>query len=255
MPDGNDPEARRGPTAFLVVLQLSAGLALLGAAALAGALFVRRPGENRLDAWAYALIPARLTWRAYRDVAELGSTVVFFASVAMLAVLAVFRDRARAVACILGPAAAVVVTEWVAKPLVRRPAVLGGSSYPSGTVTAVAAVATALVLVSPRLLRPLSALAGSAGVLAVSVAVIGLRWHYATDTVGGAFVGTGAVLMVDAAFHVPRLLGAGARKRRVRAGTRGDGRSGRAAHCQELRPRPLGVARPPEALEERYHHR
>lgn len=222
------------------MLELTAGLALLGAAALAGALFVRRPGENRLDAWAYALIPARLTWRGYQDVADLGSTAAFIGSVIVLAAVGAVRDRARAAACLLGPGAAVFVTEWVAKPLVRRPAVLGGSSYPSGTVTAVAAVATVLVLVSPRLLRPLSALIGAAGVLAVSVAVIGLRWHYATDTVGGACVGSGAVLLVDASLHVPRLL------RARLTGKPGD--HGGTAHGSRHEQVAPGVLRTPERL-------
>ena len=189
-----------------VVAELSAGIALLACAAVAGLLFVRRPWENRLDVFAYSVIPERLTWRGYLDLADLGSTAVFAGSVAVLALISALRDLARAVACVVGPVAAVVVTERIAKPLVARHGVLGGDSYPSGTVTAVAAVAIVLVLVSPWLLRPFTALVGAAGVFAVSVAVIGLRWHFATDTVGGALVGTGAVLTVDSVAHLPGVL-------------------------------------------------
>jgi membrane-associated phospholipid phosphatase len=185
------------------VAELSLGLVLLAAAALAGALFVRRPWENRLDVWAYSLVPERLTWRGYLDVAELGSTAVFAAGIAVLALVSAFRDLARAIACVVGPVCAVVVTERVAKPLVARHGVLGGDSYPSGTVTAVAALAVVLVLVSPWVIRPLTGVIGAVAVFAVSVAVIGLRWHFATDTVGGALVGSGAVLTVDALAHLP----------------------------------------------------
>lgn len=187
------------------ILELTAGIALLAAAALAGALFVRRPWENRLDVLGYNLIPERTTWRGYLDVADLGSTTVFLAGTAVLVMTVLWRDRARALACVVGPLVAVFVTEHVAKPLVARQGVLGGDSYPSGTVTAVAALAMVLVLVSPTLLRPLSALAGAFVVFAVSVAVVGLRWHYATDTVGGALVGCGSVLTLDAAAHLPVL--------------------------------------------------
>jgi membrane-associated phospholipid phosphatase len=195
---------RRGfPSLATTVAELAAGLALLAAAAVAGALFVRRPWENRLDVFAYSVVPARLTWRGYLDVADLGSTAVFLAGTGLCAAVAMWRDRARALACLVGPLCAVLVTEHVAKPLVARHGVLGGDSYPSGTVTAVAALAAALLLVSPRLLKPLSALAGALAVLAVSVAVIGLRWHFATDAVGGALVGAGAVFTVDALAHLP----------------------------------------------------
>lgn len=185
------------------MLELTAGLLLLIAAAVVGALFVRRPWENRLDVLAYDLVPARLTWRGYLDVAELGSTTVLFAGTAICAFVSLWRDRARTLACVAGPLCAVLVTERVAKPLVARHGVLGGDSYPSGTVTAVAALAMVLVLVTPRLLRPLAALLGVVAVAAVSVAVIGLRWHYATDTVGGTLVGAGSVLALDAMAHLP----------------------------------------------------
>ncbi len=189
----------------LTVVELTAGLAFLGCAAVAGALFVRRPWENRLDVVAYNLIPERLTWRPYLDAAALGSTKVFVVGVLVLAVLGLMRDRARALACLVGPVAAVFVTERVAKPLVGRHGVLGGDSYPSGTVTAVTALAVVLVLVLPRLVKPLGALVGAAAVAVASVGVIGLRWHYGTDVIGGILVGAGAVLSVDAALRLPAL--------------------------------------------------
>ena len=96
--------------------------------------------------------------------------------------------------------AAVGLNDGLFKPIVHR-TYLGALTYPSGhtaTVFALAATVAVLLLVPPR-----SAMARALGVLAlagtyvlgvvVAVGVIGLRWHYLTDTVAGAAVGTGTV--------------------------------------------------------------
>lgn len=201
-------------SAAALVLELTAALGLLVAAAVAGLLLVHRPWPNRLDVWGFSLVPEDLGSRAYHDVADLGSAPVFAAGILVLATASWWRDRARALAAVLGPALAVVVTERIAKPLVGRHAVLGGNSYPSGTVTAVAALAVLVVLVAPRLLRPLAALFSAVALLAVCVAVVGMRWHYPTDTLGGICIGAGSVLLVDALAHLPGTL----RSRADRAG-------------------------------------
>jgi len=77
----------------------------------------------------------------------------------------------------------------------------GDLSYPSGhtaAVFALAATATVLLLVPPRPARGgvlpglIPAAACVLGIV-VAVAVIGLQYHYFTDTVAGAAVGTGTV--------------------------------------------------------------
>lgn len=96
--------------------------------------------------------------------------------------------------------AAVGLNDGLFKPLVHR-TYLGALTYPSGhtaTVFALAATVAVLLLVPPR-----PAMARALGVLAVAgtyvlgvvvaIGVIGLRWHYFTDTVAGAAVGTGTV--------------------------------------------------------------
>ena len=78
----------------------------------------------------------------------------------------------------------------LAKPLVgRHLGLTGGTSYPSGTVAAVAALATAAVLVGPRLLRPLIAVAGglaAGGALVTSLAstfgAVSLIWRFRSST-------------------------------------------------------------------------
>ena len=90
---------------------------------------------------------------------------------------------------------AVGLDELLLKPLVDR--TYGGNLvYPSGHTTAVfalAATVTVLLLIPPqpakaaawRVLIPVAACALGA---IVAIAVIGLQWHYFTDTVAGAAV-------------------------------------------------------------------
>jgi membrane-associated phospholipid phosphatase len=193
--------------------QLLAGAALLGAAALAGLVFVHRPWPNRLDVWGDAALPASPSARWAQDLAHLGSLSALVVGVAAVFVIGIWRDWVRAFACAAAPLAAVLVVQDVAKPLVGRHLGLAGpTSYPSGTVAAVAALAVAATLVVPALLRPLVAAVGMAAVVGVAAAVVVLRWHYPTDALGGMAVGAGAVLLVDALAHLPWALAKGVRK-------------------------------------------
>ena len=64
-------------------------------------------------------------------------------------------------------------------------------------VAVVAALATAWVLAVPGWLRVAVAAAGSVVVVAMTVAVVALRWHYPSDALAGAAFGVGVVLAVD----------------------------------------------------------
>jgi membrane-associated phospholipid phosphatase len=96
--------------------------------------------------------------------------------------------------------ATVGVNEYLLKPLVHR-TYLGNLAYPSGHTTAVfalAATVTVLLLVPPRpgtakALRVLIPAAACVLGVVVAIAVIGLQWHYFTDTLAGAAVGIGTV--------------------------------------------------------------
>lgn len=189
--------SRRRPSRRETVTELLVGCFLLGAAALAGLVFVRRPWPNRLDAVGLRLLPPNSASRWAADVAHLGSSYVLIAGVAVLCVVAaVQRNWIRALSCLVAPLAAVLIVQTVAKPLVGRQ-IEGTLSYPSGTVTAVAALAAAAFLVVPRVAKPVVAVAGGIIVVAVCAAVVVLRWHFPTDALGGVCVGTGAVLAVD----------------------------------------------------------
>ena len=197
-PAGTGPE---------IAVEVGVGFALLVCATLAGMVLVHRPCPNRLDVAGFTLLPASPDSRKYHDIAAIGSFPVLIIGIGFATILSVWRDRARAVACLIGPALAVVVTERIAKPLVgRHVTVLGGNSYPSGTVTAAAALMVVIVLAAPRLFRMLLVLPACGVVLAVSAAVVGMRWHYPTDALGGICVGIGTVLLFDGIAHVPGLL-------------------------------------------------
>ena len=201
---------RRGPAAVSHVwtaIELTLGVGLLGAAALAGLLLAQRPGPNRVDAAGFFRVPSDPSSHIANEVVKLGSLPVLLAGVAVIFAVAVYRDWVRAFACAAAPIIAVEVVEHVAKPMVGREIGAGNFTYPSGTVAVVAALAAAVFLVSPRLLRPLTAVAGSLAVAAVGVAVLVLRWHYPTDVLGGICVGAGAVFFIDAVAHVPWLIG------------------------------------------------
>ena len=62
---------------------------------------------------------------------------------------------------------------------------INAASWPSGHATAATALALCAVLVAPRRLRPLVALAAAAYVLAASVALLVLAWHMPSDVIGG----------------------------------------------------------------------
>lgn len=181
------------------MMEMLLGCLLLAAATLAGLVFVHRPWPNQVDAIGFRLLPAHLSSRGAADVADLGSLTVLIAGVAVLCVVAALsRNWVRALTCLIAPIAAVLIVQTVAKPLVGRH--LGGSAsltYPSGTVTAVAALAAVAFLVVPWFARPLVAVAGGVVVAAVCAAVVVLRWHYPTDALGGVCVGAGAVFAVD----------------------------------------------------------
>jgi membrane-associated phospholipid phosphatase len=105
---------------------------------------------------------------------------------------------------------AVGLDEVLLKPLVHR-TYWGNLVYPSGHTTAafaLAATVTVLFLVpsqpakaaAARVLIPLAACV--LGVV-VAVAVIGLQWHYFTDTVAGAAVAIGTVCALALLLDLP----------------------------------------------------
>lgn len=169
---------------------------LLAWSGIAGAVVAGHPGENAIHRWGFAHLGASVHSAALVRISELGSLPVLIGGSVLAALIAFGRDRWRALACLAGPLVATVLAEWVAKPLVGR-RYLAVLTYPSGSVTAVAALATAFALGVPRWLRVPVAAIGVVVVGLEAVAVVGLRWHEPTDAVAGVALGAGVVLALD----------------------------------------------------------
>ena len=141
----------------------------------------------------------------------------------VLACVAVRRWQGGVLAAVTVPATA-VLTEFVLKPVIHR-TLHGALSFPSGhaAIMFTLAITSAVLLADPparrvpgavRLLLVLGALLTAA---AVSAAMVGMGFHYFTDTVGGAALGTAlpllSALLIDWAAGSRRVDEAGAARR------------------------------------------
>jgi undecaprenyl-diphosphatase len=195
----------RGP---LVGTRLRVPALAVGAVAVAllVLLAVRYAGQHgpggvdrQVDGWLDDHLGAHQ--RLARDVADLANAPVLALVVALIGAGCLLRGWPRgAVLAVAGPGLAAAITHFLLKPLVGR-TIDGGLAFPSGHTTG--AVATALVVVVLALRARLARAARAALVLAaaayagaVVVALIVGRFHYATDTVGGACVAVATVLGV-----------------------------------------------------------
>lgn len=113
--------------------------------------------------------------------------IVTLAAVALIAVAARRFDLALLAA--VGPLLAVVLASFVLKHVFGRRYYGGYLAYPSGHTTAMTATALVVLIAVAALGRPrltiaaavLAALAWTSGV----IGLVGLDYHYVTDTVGG----------------------------------------------------------------------
>jgi len=168
-----------------------------------GLLFADQASADRLD---HAIDSPVITW--FGGHRGLGGWLIFPGSplaagllAAAIAAACLIAGRLNgAVLAVAAIPAADGLNDGLLKPLVHR-TYLGVLTYPSGHTTAVfalAATVTVLLLAPPWRGKPgtLRVLVPAAGCLlacVVAVALIGLRFHYFTDTVAGAAVGIGTV--------------------------------------------------------------
>ncbi len=201
---------------------MTTGLCLLAFFVLAAKVH-RLPSPLHIDVWAQWWVSARpmgfplVPVRAAQVFQQLG-TPGFFAFLVSLLVLgaALLRDRVGALLALVGPPGAVFLTDAVGKPGVARPeGYMAANAFPSGHVTAMAAIAaTAAVLAYRRWGVRGLAIASPFAVLLPSVmtlVVTRLHSHDFTDGLGGIAVGAGTVtavaLLLSATFERPALHG------------------------------------------------
>lgn len=176
------------------LLQLVCGIVLLVLVVALAVLRVRTHALNPIDNWAARRVGDHWGSTPFLSIADLGNPLVVGAvAVAGAGVSLARRQVARALACLLGPGLAGLLTEFVFKPIVD--AHRAGVSFPSGHTTGTAALVSVIVLASPRGRRLLVAL-GLGLLVASCVAVVALEWHTAVEALAGTFVGCGTVLLV-----------------------------------------------------------
>jgi undecaprenyl-diphosphatase len=178
----------------------------LALAALVAHTSTPDPVDRAVDTWLaghLGLHVRALTW-----LMDLGEPIqVTIATIVLVAVFLALRRIGLAVVTAVSVPAAALVTEAVLKPAVGR--TLGSFAvYPSGHTCMAATLATVIIIAvhgapgragapAGRLRRVLRLAVTAACVVlpaAVAVAMISLRFHYFTDTVGGAAVGIAVVL-------------------------------------------------------------
>jgi membrane-associated phospholipid phosphatase len=157
-------------------------------------------GAGHLDRFIDAGLLDRGDVRVLGQLASLGDPVPVAAAAGLVAIGAVAVRRWSAVAlAMIGPSLAAMVTELVLKPLVGR-RYEGELAFPSGHTTGVVAVAVVIAVIladarwPPRAaVRRGLAVAAAVPAVASMAALVALRRHYATDTIGGAAVAVAVV--------------------------------------------------------------
>jgi membrane-associated phospholipid phosphatase len=155
--------------------------------------------DQPVDSWIRGHIGTdRGTLQHISDAGVYGADLV---AVVLVVIALVTRRWAVAAMTLISVPVAFVLTEYIIKPLVRE-RIDNFFTYPSGHTEAVFCVAAiiAVALVSPpggrpaRWLRVLIVGLTVAAGIAVAVSMIGLDYHYFTDTVAGAAIGIAVVL-------------------------------------------------------------
>jgi membrane-associated phospholipid phosphatase len=195
-----------------------AGGTVAGCAIVVGALGSLFAGQTRPDGFDNAVDSPVVAFFAGHHgllpwLALPGTPVPAVLVSAAIAAGCLFAGRLNgAVLALTAVPAATGLDDGLLKHLFHRTA-LGWLSFPSGhttTVVALAATLAVLLLVPPqqprtRPVRALLLVVSGVTAAVVAIAVMGLRWHYFTDTVAGAAVGVGTVcalaLILDVAWR------------------------------------------------------
>jgi membrane-associated phospholipid phosphatase len=184
--------------------------------AVLGVIFAHQTAADQLD---HALDSPVITWLGGHPglaiwLAAPGSQLpaAALSAVIVIACLLTGRFKGALLAAAAVPAT-VGLNDGLCKPLVHR-TYLGVLSYPSGHTAAMFALAATIAVLLCAPPRPVKARVFRIGIpvaacvlgSVVAVGVIGLRWHYFTDTVAGAAMGIGTVCALALLLDLPTWL-------------------------------------------------
>jgi membrane-associated phospholipid phosphatase len=177
--------------------------------AIAGAVAAGKSHGNALDRPVDSWIRSQFgtdhaTTQLISNLGVYGSDLV---AVAIVVWALAARRRDAAALTLISVPIAFGVTEFVLKPLVHEK-IDNFLTFPSGHTEAVICVAAILGVLllpggPPRWVRVLPVAVAAAAGVAVAVSMIALDYHYFTDTVAGAAVGTAVVLSTALLLDVP----------------------------------------------------
>jgi membrane-associated phospholipid phosphatase len=193
-------------------------VACVAATALLGLLFYQQHAPDAFDSAIDNWIGSALSGHAAAAVLPVvimpgePAGVAAMTLVLVGACLVTRRLRGAVLAAVAVPVAG-GLSELVIKPLVGRIYGLDSLTFPSGHATGVFTVAgvVAVLLLGPQYeqipvrLRALLVLASYAACAVVSVALVGVDFHYFTDTVAGGTTGTAVVLATAFVLDLPLL--------------------------------------------------
>jgi undecaprenyl-diphosphatase len=190
------PRAAAATIAVCVVVVLTGAVALF-----------HTSRSNSVDNWIGTWVIRHLSHATLLDLLKITTPRwILWIVLALIVALVLLRRFRLAALAALGPGLAVVMTEWVIKPIVHRtylaPIVVNGRElylYPSGHEAGVASLTAVLVLVLAAFTSSRAALVVALVVAATvdflaAVALVGNGFHFGTDTIAGVGVSVASVL-------------------------------------------------------------
>jgi membrane-associated phospholipid phosphatase len=130
-------------------------------------------------------------YNAALDVVRIGEPLPFAVAVVALLTVALVRRRVSVALTVAASSLAAVGTTQVLQQVAtgkRFPSHLGENLWPSGHTTAAAALAVALVFVTPAVVRPLVVALAGVGLLVVSYSILMLHTHHPSDELAAMLV-------------------------------------------------------------------
>lgn len=177
--------------------------AVLAAAVLVtlGVLFAGQHGPTAVDRSVFDAVRTHVPYWALRLLKAPTNPILLIAVLAVVALVAIAKRRLDlAVLAAAGPGLSVALSSLVLKPLFGRRYYDTYLAYPSGHTTALTATILVLLVAVAALGRTaltVAAFGAAAVVLACAViGLVGLRYHYVTDTIGGFCVANATVALV-----------------------------------------------------------